>query len=197
MKANQTSDATAKENTDANLQQLLLEKIQQFETKGASGSIEEEKTGKKGLSPELAELLAKNTQIKDDPALETPQRKEKLYAVLQEAIELSKKDEELFNSAQRRVNYSKRKQVLRKCIDLTRKDVEEIERSSQMKQKLETLCRELDKQIKVLDEEVALLRSNEQKVRADMKDRFEKNFQGIKDKIELEGYGESANEDTA
>ena len=113
-KANDTSKAqTAKENTDANLQQLLLEKIQQFETKGASGSLEEEKQGKKGLAPELAEILAKNTQIKDDPALETPQRKEKLYAVLQEAVELSKKDEELYNAAQRHVNYAKRKQVLR------------------------------------------------------------------------------------
>ena len=66
-----------------------------------------------------------------------------------------------------------------------------------MKQKLETLCRELDKQIKALDEEVSLLRTSEQKVRADMKERFEKNFQGIKDKIELEGYGENTNEDSA
>ena len=71
------------------------------------------KQGKKGLAPELAEILAKSTQIKDDPALETPQRKEKLYAVLQEAVELSKKDEELYNAAQRRVNYARRKQVLR------------------------------------------------------------------------------------
>ena len=66
-----------------------------------------------------------------------------------------------------------------------------------MKQKLETLCRELDKQIKALDEEVVIIRNSEAKVRTDMKERFEKNFQGIKDKIEMEGYGESSIEDTA